>query len=344
MKNRTPFTRLAPCALAVFALGATACGSSDSDDSAATTETTATQASTAPPTTASPAPVSEIDDSILTVVNTGSIQFGDDAPIAFDEVEIDVEFDIGAGPSPSLIGSYGTDGLVVAAVDLAAQGPTGEVTVFTPDGELFKGEGILTSEGDIFVGGGDLNSEPAGSTLNVTISMPVGLGASTFELDGNKAIVRGLLGSATFDQVQYLIDNHSEVDTLVLQQIQGSVNDDVNVETGRLVRNAGLSTFVPADGEIYSGGVDLFASGVTRTVESGATLGVHAWCCGPDGESAHELAKDDPAHDSQLAYWNEMLGAEAGPDFYFFTLEAAPFDGIHPMTPEELEEHLLTAE
>ena len=31
-----------------------------------------------------------------------------------------------------------------------------------------------------------------------------------------------------------------------------------------------------------------------------------------------------------------MLGAENGTEFYFFTLEAAPFDSIHFMTPEEI--------
>lgn len=335
--------RCAAIAILALTLGAAACGS-DSDESSATTanadESSATTAASEPSTSTAPSTAPGVDDSILADVYTGSFQIGEDDPIVLDGSTIDTEFDIGDGPVPSLIGFFG-DGVIVVPVDLEAQGPTGDVTIFTPEGEAFRGVGIVTADGDVFVGSGVVTADADGAIVTTEFAIPLGVGDSTFELDGTNAIVRGTLGSGTFQQVQHLIDNHPEVDTLILQNISGSVNDDVNVETGRLVRNAGLATFVPAHGEIYSGGVDLFAAGTTRTAEPGAIVGVHAWCCGPNGESAHELDRDDPAHETQLAYFTEMLGAEAGPEFYFFTLEAAPFDGIHPMSSEELAEHLV---
>lgn len=344
MRTRSK-NRRAAIAILALTLGIAACGSSGSDEGSATTAnaddaTAATTALPEPSTSAAPSTVSGVDDSILTDVYTGSFQIGEDEPIVLDGSEIDTEFDMGDGPVPSLIGFFG-EGVILVPIDLAAEGPTGDVTIFTAEGETFRGEGIVTADGDVFVGRGDVTADADGAIVTTEFTIPLGVGSSTFELDGTNAIVRGTLGSGTFQQVQHLIDNHPEVDTLVLQTIAGSVNDDVNVETGRLVRNAGLATFVPADGEIYSGGVDLFAAGTTRTAEPGATVGVHAWCCGPNGESAHELDRDDPAHETQLAYFTEMLGAEAGPEFYFFTLEAAPFDGIHPMSSEELAEHLV---
>ena len=107
------------------------------------------------------------------------------------------------------------------------------------------------------------------------------------------------------------------------------------MHTGRLVRAANLATHVPADGDINSGAVDLFTAGAARTAEPGAILGVHAWCC--EGElSAGELPRGSRAHGAQLTYFREMLGP-IGEDFYFFTLDAAPFDDIHPMTPDEMD-------
>ncbi|MBL4684156.1 MAG: hypothetical protein JKY37_06180 [Nannocystaceae bacterium] len=129
------------------------------------------------------------------------------------------------------------------------------------------------------------------------------------------------------------------VDTLLLLDISGSINDEINVETGRLVRDAGWTTRVPANGEIASGGVDLFCGGAVRQVEDGGRLGVHSWS---DGEmDGADYPPEHRAHASQLSYFSEMLGKTLGPDFYWFTLEAAPADGIHWMTDAELEQFQL---
>ena len=101
----------------------------------------------------------------------------------------------------------------------------------------------------------------------------------------------------------------------------------------------GFNTHVPADGEIASGGVDFFLSGVERTVDTGALLGVHSWAAG-DGTTGADVPRDDPQHQLYLDYYAEM-GIPA--EFYWFTLEAAPAEDIHPMTEAEIEKYgLLT--
>jgi len=167
-------------------------------------------------------------------------------------------------------------------------------------------------------------------------------GSSALTVSGTDATVIGDLGTATYVQLRDMINNHPEVTRLILQESSGSVNDAINVHTGRLVRNANLTTHVPADGDINSGAVDLFAAGVQRTVEEGGKLGVHAWCC-KDGVAADQLPRNDTAHGTQLTYFREMLPT-TGVDFYFFTLEAAPFDGIHVMTQEERVRYKLVSE
>ncbi len=162
-----------------------------------------------------------------------------------------------------------------------------------------------------------------------------GAGTTRFEIDGSRAVLRGVLGSRTYSQLDELIQEHPEVRTIVLQEVPGSLNDEINVHTGRLLRSAGLSTLVPADGMAASGGVDLFAAGVERIAKQGARLGIHAWCC-YRGRGAQEIKRGHRAHQHQEAYFGEMMGRK-GIDFYYRTLEAAPPDDVHWMTREELE-------
>lgn len=166
-------------------------------------------------------------------------------------------------------------------------------------------------------------------------------GSSTIKVVDDQAFINGDLGTNTYIQMSALIQNHPEIKTLVLQEISGSINDAINMHTGRLVRSSQLTTLVPANGDVNSGGVDLFASGVERKHEQGGKLGVHSWCC-VDGIAADQLSKEHSAHGAQLTYFREMLGNELGPEFYFFTLDSSTFENVHIMTNLELEKYLIT--
>lgn len=349
--------RLVAAVLAVAVL-ATACGGGGDDATGArsTTSSAPDTTTTAPDTTTSTtteAPVVEAPEAaaelpstdyatgeaILTDAHVGTLALGSEL-LAFEEAAVEFELDLElpeVPAGPALIGIVG-ETFVVVPLDLTTEGPTGVIAVLTAD-DVLVGELSSFDEDDngFLVVEGTASSLVTGEETAVAASMGLGVGTSTFEIDGSDAIIRGALGSRTLAQIEYLIAEHPEVERLVLQSIDGSVNDEVNVVTVARIREAGLNTHVPADGEIYSGGVDLFAGGVERTAEPGATIGVHAWCCGPDGESAHLIPVDDPAHDHQTSLFRSLLGDEGGDRFYFFTLQAAPFDGIEVMTPLEWE-------
>lgn len=174
---------------------------------------------------------------------------------------------------------------------------------------------------------------PTGEAQPFAAVVNLGAGSSTFELRGEVAALNGELGSGTYHQVEYLIAQHPEVTTLVFEEVPGSMNDEVNVETGRLIRAAGYTTVLPADGMIASGGVDLFCAGVQRVIEGGR-IGVHSWDEPGSGIVANDLPRDHPAHRSQVRYFREMLAN--GEEFYFYTLSAAPAAGIHWMSAEEI--------
>jgi len=223
---------------------------------------------------------------------------------------------------------------------------------FTPDGasvyfilnenDVYQGQNFTVSEnGGIVLTGQVTNTANDTKDLVITLQeSQFGAGNSEYTLNGDTVLLSGTLGTYTYNQIIAINANHPNVKTIVLGIIEGSMNDEVNVETGRLIREAGYATHLKSNSEIYSGGVDLFCSGTMRTRETGSIIGVHSWCC-YEGLTADQLPQNSPGHNSQLAYFREMLGDINGPDFYFFTINAAPFDGIHNMTNAQIDQYQL---
>lgn len=174
-------------------------------------------------------------------------------------------------------------------------------------------------------------------SLNYTTTEDFGsMGNSKMEVKGNEVYINGDLGTRSYYQLKSILQEHPNLKTVVLGNISGSVNDAVNMHTGRILREAGLNTKVLSDSKIASGAVDLFCAGVERIVEKGAQLGIHSWCCIGD-LTAIEIPKEHPAHQHQIEYFTMCMGSRNGPAFYFHTLEAAPFDGVHWMTEQEMK-------
>lgn len=223
-----------------------------------------------------------------------------------------------------------------------------EALLKKPSQVLLHKEMTLTRSGDNFEFDGMLEDKdttglfPVKFVLNESL---FGAGNASFELSKNKdsVLVSGALGTSSYVKLKQLLDNNPSLKTLVLVNVEGSVNDDINMHTGRLVRNAQMTTEIRDGGEAYSGGVDLFAAGYRRVYHDGAKLGVHSWCC-KDGKDAGQLSKNDPAHGAQLTFFREMLGKTLGPDFYFYTIQAAPAAGIHVMTKSEVDKYLLVGQ
>ncbi len=158
-----------------------------------------------------------------------------------------------------------------------------------------------------------------------------------FEADGDQIIARGTIDDTTLRSFLVVAAENPEARTLVLQNIEGSVDDDANVVFSRVVRSKGFDTVVPSDGLVASGGTDLFLAGNRRVLEPGACVGVHSW--GGGGFVAADLPEDHPEHDRYLNYF-EDIGVD--PDFYWFTLDAASEDEMHWMTSAEADQYDMT--
>ncbi|MCG7574530.1 alpha/beta hydrolase [Phaeobacter sp. CNT1-3] len=162
---------------------------------------------------------------------------------------------------------------------------------------------------------------------------------TSFVVDGQDLQVSGTLNQNTLAAFEEVVAENPGLTRLVLLEVPGSVDDDTNLMLGHRVRDLGLDTYLTATSEVYSGGSDLFLAGVNRRMEQGAIIGVHSW--GVGSETAKDYPADDPVHQVYVDYTERMLGSA---DFYWFTLDAAPADGMHNMTAAEITKYRLLTE
>ncbi len=163
--------------------------------------------------------------------------------------------------------------------------------------------------------------------------------------DGTRMQVQGpyLLMSGTITSrtpaafARHLAEN-PRIDTVVLGRIDGSIDAAATHRMGRQIRRLGLATELRSGSAVDSGGVELFIAGAERRMAPGAALRVHSWRNGYREGSSYP--RQSPKHQMTRRYMAEMLGNDA---FYWFTLQAAPSDGIHKMTADEIRRYgLLT--
>ena len=144
--------------------------------------------------------------------------------------------------------------------------------------------------------------------------------------------MNGVIGSDTLTLMQDLFNDYPQIKTIVMQNVPGSMDDEINLLASMELRARGINTHIPADGMVASGGSDMFLAGIKRTIAPGAKIGVHSWSDG-SGTAALDYPRDHQAHVIYLDYYN-AIGITT--DFYWYTLEAAPAESNHWMTAEEI--------
>ncbi len=113
--------------------------------------------------------------------------------------------------------------------------------------------------------------------------------------------------------------------TIEMVECPGTSDDTANLRLGRMIRRAGLDTYVPEGGSVRSGAVELFLAGKHRRAENGAQFAVHSWQ-DSDGFEPSDVADNDPVNLAYLAYYREMgLSDQQARAFYAMT-NAVPHD------------------
>lgn len=162
-----------------------------------------------------------------------------------------------------------------------------------------------------------------------------------FTVDGDTAVMVGSIGDDIVHRVCDLVASNPSVGWVEVLDVPGSSTlGNETLDAGLALRAAGLATLVPRDGQVESGGVDLFLAGTERNVLDGGCLGVHSTEIDTEEGpiAAADLPRDDPEHEPFLDYFRAVGVAE---EFYWFTLDAAAPGGIHYVTPAEMERYGL---
>jgi len=174
--------------------------------------------------------------------------------------------------------------------------------------------------------------------------LPAGMEIDGETLDAPALLINGgAITAETLLEFAHARHLYPQANSLIFGGVEGSADDVLNLELGRAVHDAGFATHLVSDGVIASGAVDLFLAGVERSAgdQQAARFGVHSWgSFDSDEPTGSELPRNHPAHQAMLSYFNDV---QINPDFYWFTLEAAPFDEIHWMTAAEISQwNMLT--
>lgn len=154
----------------------------------------------------------------------------------------------------------------------------------------------------------------------------------TIETKNNMAIVNGVLGKTFHKKFEKYIDENPQVKNVQFGIVPGSMNDEWNVKTCRLLHENCMNTMLTDSSIIASGGVDLFLSGNNRTITDQSKIGVHSWRDAK--KDGIEYPRDAEEHELFIALYNKI---DIDTAFYWYTLKAAPGKDIHWMTPEEIE-------
>ncbi|OJJ20843.1 hypothetical protein BKI52_09685 [marine bacterium AO1-C] len=151
--------------------------------------------------------------------------------------------------------------------------------------------------------------------------------------------MKGVIYAGTLKDIRRVFNQNNEITTLVMEEVPGSMDDEVNLLASREIRKRGVNTYVPKNGWVASGGTDMFLAGKKRNIHATAKLGVHSWR--GDEKTALEYPKNHKEHEKYLKYYDEM---NIPSDFYWYTLKAAPADSIHWMTLDEIQQYKIITE
>ena len=183
-------------------------------------------------------------------------------------------------------------------------------------------------------------SEPAGSERFVTLAaaeQPRGIAAfGPFRvLDATRAALVDVTDSRSPAQFEAMLRAFPGIGLIEMIDCPGTEDDRANLKLGRMVRARSIATFVPADGSVRSGGVELFLAGARRFADPAAEFAVHSWA-DEDGREAKDYPADAPENRAYLDYYREMGMAPAQAQAFYAMTNSVPFSAAKWLSGAEM--------
>ena len=124
-------------------------------------------------------------------------------------------------------------------------------------------------------------------------------------LDRGRAALVDATDAASPAQFAAMLRAYPAIALIEMIECPGTEDDRANLQLGRMIHARGISTHVPADGSVRSGGVELFLAGKNRMADPGAEFAVHSWA-DEDGREAKDYPASAPENRAYIDYYEEM--------------------------------------
>ncbi|GAA4642826.1 hypothetical protein GCM10023115_07930 [Pontixanthobacter gangjinensis] len=138
-------------------------------------------------------------------------------------------------------------------------------------------------------------------------------------IDQGYAELVGVTNRASPADFAEMLSAHPDIKVLSLVEAPGTDDDRANMRVGRMIRAAGIATYVPRGGSVRSGAVELFLAGADWRIDDGAEFAVHSWIDG-QGRQPQDFALNAGPNRMYLDYYREMgMGVSRAKAFYAMT-------------------------
>ena len=159
-----------------------------------------------------------------------------------------------------------------------------------------------------------------------------------FEVQADNSVqLNGSITASSPLDLTNLLNDHPNVDKIVIQNIEAQQLAESTVETAAIIHANEINTHL-AEGVLVSrGSLDFFLAGKQRTKAESAQIGVGAWR-DADGNVATDFEFGDSAHTPYLNYYVDIgiLFSDAS-NFYYFYIQTAGPDDVFILNDEQIE-------
>jgi ATP-dependent protease ClpP protease subunit len=148
----------------------------------------------------------------------------------------------------------------------------------------------------------------------------------------DRAELNGSIESETPGQFKEMLSAFPAIRQIDMIDCPGTGDDEANLLLARMLRKAGIATYVPNGGSVRSGGVELFLAGAKRHADPEAEFAVHSWR-DEDGLEADDYAESDPVNQEYVDYYREIgMSEDKARAFYAMTNSVPNDDALYLKT------------
>jgi hypothetical protein len=144
-------------------------------------------------------------------------------------------------------------------------------------------------------------------------------------VSSERAELDGGIETGTPAQFREMLRRYPAIKQIDMIECPGTGDDAANFAIARMIRKAGIATYVPDGGSVRSGGVELFLSGARRYAGPGAEFAVHSWR-DENGLEADDVAASDPLNTEYVNFYREMGMEPAKAQAFYALTNSVPND------------------